>query len=213
MDRILTVVTPAASKDLTTAVRFKLELGITGSAGDVLIGDYVATASRAAANYCNGELISEGVSEQFRAYSIIDSASLTNLPEYIWLRRLPIEAVSSVNEDGDALVEGTDFELDYPRGRLVRLRNDIPVRWYFRKLIVAYTGGYTYPGTLEPDIEQAVLEIMKDIWFARQRDPLLRSDQVAGIGAQQYWEGGAAGTSSWPPKVVGLLGPFQRALF
>ncbi len=117
----------------------------------------------------------------------------------------------------DVLIEGTDFELDYPRGRLVRLHNDIPVRWYFRKLIVAYTGGYTFPGgssPLEPDIEQAVLEIMKDIWFARMRDPLLRSDQVAGIGSQQYWLGGSApGGTSWPPKVVDLLGPFQRPLF
>src|ERR1700730_3147194 len=118
MDRILTVVTPASSKDLTTLARVKLELGITTAANDALFAKDVTAASRAAANYCNGELVLEEVSEQFRAYPIVDSASVTNLPEFLWLRRLPVVHVDALTLDGDTLALGTDFELDYRRGRL-----------------------------------------------------------------------------------------------
>jgi len=114
--------------------------------------------------------------------------------------------------DGEALVEGTDFECDRTTGRLVWLSNDMPLRWHFSKIVCQYTGGYTFPGTLEADIERAVIEIVKDMWFARKRDPMLRQMNIPGVADLQYWVGGVGG-DSWPPKVSDLLAPYIAAMF
>ncbi len=219
MDRLLTVTTPAPSKDLTTLAAVKLELGITNGASDAALKSLITAASRAAANKCNGELIYEAVSEQFRPYPFIDNASLTNAPEFIWLRRLPIVAVAALVEDDVTLIEGTDFEIDHQAGRLIRLYNDMPTRWHFRKLVAQYGGGYIFPGTtvapatLEADLERAVIEIVKDMWFATGRDPLIKSENIPGVREVQYWVGSVGSDGGWPPRVTDLLGPFQRPLF
>ncbi len=221
MDRVLIVITPAASKNLTTLATVKTELGISDNAKDALLNRYIATASRAAANICNGEFIAEAIEETFRPYPFVDSASLTNLPEYIFLRRMPVTAfaatddiqpISLVTEDGAPLVEGTDFQCDHSTGRMMRLSNDMPLRWHFRKLVVRYVGGYTFPGTLEPDIEQATIEIIKDMWSAQKRDPLIKEEDIPGVRRVAYWVGGL-NAGSWPPKVMDLLSPWQRPMF
>lgn len=219
MYRFLTVATPARSKDLTTRAQIKLELGSTVDGNDALIDSFITQASRAAAKYCHREFAFEEVVETFRPYPFVDSASLTNLPEYIYLRRFPVVSFSVDQSnvplftvDGDPVVEGTDFECDRENGRLVWLNNDMPLRWHFRKIVCRYSGGYTFPGTLEHDIERAVIEIVKDMWFARKRDPMLRQMNVPGAADLQYWIG-AAGGDSWPPKVVDLLAPYVAGMF
>lgn len=216
MDRDLTIITPATSKNLTTLARVKQELGQTTSKNDTLLTGYIATASRAAARYCRGEIVSEEVSDRFRAYPIIDSASLTNLPRKIYLSRTPVTAIASVTEDGIALVQDTDYELHGVDqvAYLVRLCNDYPIPWAFRKTVVQYTAGYALGTTLEPDIEQAVVEMVKDMWSAQKRDPLIRSEEVQGVGRIDYWVGPTSGDSEdWPPKITALLAPYQRAAF
>jgi hypothetical protein len=218
MYRFLTVVTPAQSQDMTTRDRIKDEIGIIGN--DTLIDGFIRDASRAAAKYCHREFIAQEVTETFRPYPYVDSASLTNLPEFIYLRRFPVTTFSLANDgmtllftaDGEALVEGTDFECDRTTGRLVWLSNDMPLRWHFSKIVCQYTGGYTFPGTLEADIERAVIEIVKDMWFARKRDPMLRQMNIPGVADLQYWVGGVGG-DSWPPKVSDLLAPYIAAMF
>jgi len=88
MYRFLTVVTPAQSQDMTTRDRIKDEIGIIGN--DTLIDGFIRDASRAAAKYCHREFIAQEVTETFRPYPYVDSASLTNLPEFIYLRRFPV---------------------------------------------------------------------------------------------------------------------------
>ncbi len=205
MYRLLTVTTPASSKDLTTRARVKAELGVIGD--DVLIDGFVHDASRAAASYCHREFVAEEVVETFRPYPFVDSVSLTNLPEYIYLRRVPVTTFASdgygnllFTVDGDPVIEGTDFECDRVTGRLAWLWNDMPMRWHFRKIVCQYTGGYTFPGTLEADIERGVIEIVKDMWFARRRDPMLRQQNIPGVADLAYWVGSVGG-SGWPPKV------------
>lgn len=213
MDRILTVMTPASSKDLTTIAAVKAQLGISGSASDAQLTALVTSASVAAANKCNSELVLEPVSEQFRPYPFIDSASLSNLPEFIYLRRLPVVTVTSIIEDDVTLVVDTDYEIDKTRGKITRLYNDLPTRWHFRKLVVAYSGGYTL-GVDEPaDLEQAVIEIVKDMWFASSRDPLIRTESIPGVRDVQYWVGTVGSDGGWPPRVTDLLGAYQRPLF
>lgn len=219
MDRLLTVVTPAASRDLTALATVKTQLGISGSASDGLLSSLITSASKAAANKCNGELIYEVVSEQFRPYPFLGAPSLSNLPTYIHLRRLPVAAVQLVTEDDVALVEGTDYEIDAQRGKITRLYNDLAYGWRFRKLVIQYGGGYVFPDsggsprTLPEDLEQAVIEIVKDMWFAANRDPLVKAENIPGVREVQYWVGSIGSDGGWPPRVTDLLGAYQRPLF
>lgn len=215
MDRILNIVTPASSRNLTTTVAVKAELGITDSASDAIIDRFVAAASRAAAKQCNGELVLESVSEQFRAYPFVDAASITNVSEFIYLRRTPLVTVGAVIEDGATLAAGVDFETDMARGRMTRLSSDIAVAWSFQKLTVAYTGGYVLGTTLEPDIERAVIEIVRDMWFSSQSGTGqdIRGEELAGVGKIEYYASSAKGTSSLPQLAIDLLAPYQRPAF
>jgi hypothetical protein len=212
MDRIVTVTVPATSRDLTTIARVKLNLGITDTNSDTLLSGLVTGASGAAAKFCKRALISETVSERYRAYPFVDSASLTNHPSYLYLTRRPVTAIASIVEDDVALTAGTDFEYDGETGKLIRLHSDLPTRWRFRKLTVVYTGGYTYPALIQsqaPDIENAVVELVKDLWFSKGRDPLLKSiDQASGIGRQEWWVGSTGQVGDWPQKFVDFLAPY-----
>jgi hypothetical protein len=218
MDRILTVMSPAPSPDLASLATVKAALGITDGNSDSLLANYISIASVAAANLCDGQLLSETVSEQIRAYPFIDSASLVNIPNYLRLKRTPVTSITSVVEDGIALAGGTDYEADFTRGNLTRLHNDLPVRWSFRKLVVQYVGGYVFPGPavppgilLPPVIERAVVEIVKELYATSARDSAIRSEELAGIGKVEYFYG--AKVTSFPQIALDLLSPYQRPMF
>jgi hypothetical protein len=76
--------------------------------------------------------------------------------------------------------------------------------------VLQYTGGYTLPDapqpTLPDDITRAVLLLVKAAYFARTRDPAIRSESVEGAGSFGYFSGAA---SDMPPEVEGLLRPHR----
>jgi hypothetical protein len=226
MDRLLTIRTAAASFDLTTLDSVKVELGITDQNSDEMLSTRITRASAAAARYCKREFIAEAVTEQFRSYPFIDSASLVNIPEFIYLRRRPIislDAVlqpddqslslASVIEDAEPLIEGIDFEVDYAAAKLTRLHGDRPTCWRFRKLTIATTAGYTFPGTLPPDVEAAVSALVNYLWFTAARDPTIRAQNIPGVLETQWWVGPAGVTDFWPPQVVDYLAPYVETRF
>jgi hypothetical protein len=59
--------------------------------------------------------------------------------------------------------------------------------------------------TLPEDIERAVIMLVKIAWFARTRDPLIRSEDVSGITNTTYWVGGFGNGSTLPPDVECIL--------
>jgi Phage gp6-like head-tail connector protein len=211
MDRILTVVIPAVSTDLTTLDAVKAELGIGDTSRDTMLANFISAASVAAADLCDGTLVSETVSEQIRSYPFIDSSSLVNIPVYLELRRRPVTSIDSIVEDGVTLYLGTNYEADLTRGRLTRLYNDLPVRWWSRKLTIQYTAGYTFPGSLPPVISRAVIEIVKDMYSTNARDLSIRSEELQGVGKVEYFSG--ANTGSFPQIALDLLSPYQRPMF
>lgn len=224
MDRILTVVTPAATRDLTTLDAVKAELGITATDTDALFAKMVTRASAAAVTYCRRPLVSETVSEQIRgqhfrhypfAYpNYVDGTRhQAHSQGALYLRRYPIAAIASIVEDDDTLVAGTDYEFDPETGRLNRLINGGAAHWMFRKLTVQYTGGYVVPDTLPPEIEEAVIAYVRALWFARRRDPLVRTQTIPGV-LETQWQyrtqppttGGK--TTAWPDGFTDLLDPY-----
>lgn len=73
---------------------------------------------------------------------------------------------------------------------------------------VKIASSYTTPGTMPAEIEQAVITLVRYLWYSGKRDPLLRSDGDPQLGQRQYWvrTPGTAGLTL-PQEVRDLLDP------
>jgi hypothetical protein len=66
--------------------------------------------------------------------------------------------------------------------------------------------------TLPHDIQQAVLELCKGTWLARQRDPSVTMESVPDVYTVQYGGNGGKGALSGviPPNEQELLLPYRE---
>lgn len=193
---MLTIVRPAESHRLTTLAVVKGELRLTGGADDAYLAGLVDQASAAVRTWCGRTFAAEAVRE---AVDAPRSAGLM-------LSRWPVVSIEAVTVAGlscnPALFEadesGTFYRLDGAGQR---------IGWCFGRIVVEYTAGFILPGkpgrTLPEDIERATLTLVKAEFFARTRDPLIRSEDVNGAVSTAYQVGGFG--SSLPPDVEGLL--------
>ena len=104
------------------------------------------------------------------------------------------------------LAEGVDFVVDAETGELTRLSAAGLARsWSTLPLALIYPAGFT-AATLPPDLSDALILLVKARWFARSRDPLLRSSNVEGVLAQSWALGAGIGAESdFPPDVQAKL--------
>jgi hypothetical protein len=135
--------TPLSSYDLTTLDVVKDELDIKTGAQDARLKRYIKSASAAAMQYCNRKFQLEELQDEFwperePQYVLPGSA------DELFLSRTPVTSpIISVIENGITLVEGTDFRVDYDKGRLIRLdRNLYPRKWRAWPIQVQFAGGY-----------------------------------------------------------------------
>lgn len=143
--RFVTVTAAAASYDLTDLATVKDELEISGTGKDAFLTRAIGQASAAIASYCNRVFPPERLSETFH---LLDDDSNFNLDGAIGplqLSRFPAIVVRSVTENDVALVEGTDYLVDYEKAQLHRLSAQSlqrVVRWACSPIAVAYDAGY-----------------------------------------------------------------------
>jgi hypothetical protein len=210
MDSILTVLTTAASYDLTTLANVKAELGVTGSAQDSKLKLYIQQASGAIADHCNRVFALEAVREQFRFSLGLERGvgwGRQRGPQNLVLRRRPVVSpITSIVENEDpALVEGTDFEVDYKAGLVTRLSNGFPCWWARRKIVVSYSAGHELLGDLPQAVERACILLVKFYNAKGQRDPLLRAEEVPGVMRFDYQVNQVGDDGGLPPDVLSLL--------
>lgn len=201
-----TVTTPAASKDMTVLATVLAELGLTGTdaSRDALLAALIKQASAAIVAYCRRELASETVRDDFR------TETERRCIEALILDRTPVTALGTVVENGVTL-GGADTELDPATGFLYRLDGqDCRIAWAHAKITVAYTGGFVMLTTLPNDLERACIDLVKHRWFARARDPLVKSVSVDGVATEGYWVGGVGEGAGLPPDVEALIAPYRR---
>jgi hypothetical protein len=209
---MLTVITPAATYDLTVLATVKERLGITDTASDTLLGHLISAASGRAAAYCNRVFAEETVEETLRLPRHFGQSGRHVRPLVLTLVRFPVSALVSAT-DGTAALTPADYELDGETGQLYRLDgSDNQIRWTGPKLVVRYTAGYALLDSLPYGIEEAVIELVKSAWFGRKRDPLVKSEAVTDIGSTDYWVGSAPGEGEigLPETVAAMLNPFRR---
>ncbi len=192
---MLTVITPAASHDLTTVAAVKAELALSGSGDDAWLADTITRASATVRRWCNRVFAAETVRETYRLARPV--------PELL-LSRLPVVTIASVTVDGSTLAS-TEYETDTEKGVLYHLDSRRRfLCWSADVIEVEYTAGFTLPGavgrTLPEDVEKAAIALVKAAYFARTRDPLVKSESVEGVGSTAYWVGDAM-----PPDIAGAL--------
>lgn len=190
---MLTVLSPAASRDLTTLAVVRTEV----DAGDADLIRYITQASAVIAAACDRVFGAETVTETLRGRCPADDLVLT---------RFPVTAIASVTENGTAL-DPTDYECDLSAGTLIRLRSGRPCPWPSGSVVVEYTAGYDLPtGTPEP-LARATMLLVRAYAAEEPGNPRLRREEIDGIGAMEYFR---ATDSGLPIEVEALIVPFRR---
>ncbi len=172
----LTIIEPATSTRLTTLASAKAELQVTDSADDAYLEMLIDQASDAVRSWCQ---------RTFAAETVRETLYLSACTTALMLVRWPITTVVSVEINGEA-EDPANIEIE-GAGFLRRLADGRLVSWPAGRIVVEYQAGYVLPGednrTLPNDVERAALMIVRSTWFARDRDPMLRStsEDIPGV--------------------------------
>lgn len=200
----LVVTTPATSNRLTTKEHVRGDLNIKSGKDDVYIDRLIDSVSDAVTQYCERVFAQQSYTLTLSTDHRPSSSQFWNLRESIPLWPSPVTTVTSVTENAVALVSGADYVADLGPppptppmpAALYRLdSNGNPRTWPRLSIVIAYAAGYTLPSqtkagetyTLPRSLEDVVIRLIKDRYFARDRDSLLRSESVPGVGDRQYW--------------------------
>ena len=199
---MLTVITPATSRLLTTVPAARDLLGLGDEVDEIYLRDLIAQASAAIVSHCRRPFARETVRETFRPRA---SAPLI-------LSRSPVLGAATVTLDGAAL-DASVLDLDPESGLLHRVDGlGLRTCWSGYGAAVEYTAGWLLPGQdgrdLPPDVEQACLTIVAARHAGRGRDPMQRSRSVEGVGSSSWIA--AADMGALPPQATDLLAPYRR---
>ncbi|MGH6645109.1 MAG: phage head-tail connector protein [Bradyrhizobium sp.] len=196
---MLTIITSAASTDLTVLATVKAELGITNRADDEKLTGYIRQASDVVAKYCNRVFALETVTETFR---------LAHRRDELILSRFPVASVASVVEN-EATLAAADYEVECDTGALLRLWFDAPTCWPRGKIVITYATGFDLPAGLPQGVERAAILLVKQYATSGDRDSMVRIETIDGAGSTEYFN--AAGFDL-PPEVEGLLTPHRKPI-
>lgn len=142
--RFTSVTTAAASYDLVDLASVKAELAITGTTEDTFLTNAITQASSAIATFCNRVFAVERVQDRFFLLDADANFNVDSSADLLQLSRIPALAVLSLTENGTALVEGTDFLVNYETGQICRLwqGGDHLIRWTCGPVVVSYDAGF-----------------------------------------------------------------------
>lgn len=225
---MITVTTKASSTALTTLMAVKLALDIKSREHDDWLNWQIGVVSAMACEILGVEM-AEDATRNLGVETVNETQDRRT--RYPWLPplgvirprreadtiivlgRRPIISIASITENGTP-VDPCDYELFATDGRVKRLSSGLPAAWPCTIIVIAYTAGWNLPNdqnrNLPPPIEQAVIEGVKAAWFARKRDPNVKSDNVAGIRTVEYFFGTPGQDQPLPPLSMALLNPFRN---
>ena len=202
MASILTIVTAATVRALTTRDAVKGDLSLSGSGDDAWIDAQILAVSASIEAWCGRVFARETVAETWRNFC----------QEMVILDRAPVASITTVIED-DVTLAASDYDLDAQKGVIYRLSGDCRTWWRAQKLVVTYAGGFLLPSqvgaNLPADIERACRLAVVSAFQQRGRDVMIRSESDTNIGSVSYLDP-RGGTEALPPQVAGMLAPYKR---
>jgi len=205
--KLLTVTTPAASTDLITLADVREELAIIDTTSDAWLAKVITRASELAAHYCDRDLVVQSYKEEVLVGS--PACAAPGGADRLILSRWPVVGAMTITEDNadSPLVDGTDFRVMVESGLVLRISSDgRPVRWHL-PLVAEYDAGYS---PVPADLQEAVLDLVKMRWYARARDPQLKSEDVYEVYKAEYWFGtGPGGPAEMPAYIAAKLDRYR----
>lgn len=236
MHRITTVTEAAASLDLTTIERVKLMLALKSSdtSADDFLEMVIPISSGRVDNYCTRVFAKQTYQDLFRWRGLLgywgndfafhsgvgEPFSGTRRP--IVLRNVPVRSIVSFTEDGNALTEGVDFELEAETGILYRLYTPTASRIFpVSSAVIVYQAGFDPPpaaaaGSLiieAPQVERAVIGLTIAEYKGRGRDPMMKATEDPRIGRKEFWVGGPPSSGGLPQDIADMLDQYIIAAF
>lgn len=195
---VTTVLTAAPTRNLIDLGTVRDDWGMYPSENDEFLERSISRCSAAVEQFCNRPFAIEQLKDEFSLSRESYPNMMVRDLEVLQLSRWPIASVVSVTEDGKALTKDVDFRVVDEPGQLIRLDTQGFVQpWKGDLVSVVYYSGYILPGmnaanypvgspTLPPDVEDAVSRMVYMRFAQRQRDPLVKSEVVEGIGRTDY---------------------------
>lgn len=211
---------------LTTLATAKEDLGISGSSEDDKLTRLINVASDAIEGYCDRSF--------YRVTDQADTVGAFSTP-YLSVTRTPVNSLTGITFDGVSL-DLTKVTVDFPGCGLIarpggwsstaHRANDISrglLPGTERLLYVAtYDGGWYTPKqeddtpantrALPWDLEDACVELVREIYKAKGRDPGIKSEKLS-LWSVTYGTSGSVVSSdsnSWPIAVRRSLNRYRR---
>lgn len=191
----LTLTVAPTAKDLTRLDTVKSELSIADGSKDAWLTSAIGQASDAIAAFCRRpEGFGRATWEQTWRTGLAMGEAISLI-----LSRDIAPSITSVVEDGVTL-SNTDYLLD---GALLRrLKDDQPICWRARKIVVAYDAGWALLTDLPYDVERCCIDLVVRAHQSKGRDPGLRSERILDIIAQSWDTPGGDGFKEGLPRDI-----------
>jgi gp6-like head-tail connector protein len=192
-DRIIKILTPAASYNLLTLDELKVMLGIdpTDTSQDAQLTQYIKSYSALIARSCNRVFARETVRETWRC----------NEQARIFLSHWPVAEtdITSIESPRGTPIAIGDYEVEERSGKIEFFTS------YADPVVVEYTGGYLLPDETPEDLKEALT------LFVRNAQAMAHRMTTAGIRSISHKE---ARVMFFDPNVAtkgqqGLLGSVQ----
>lgn len=205
---VTTVVTPPSDPTLTTLAKVKAELSIGDTSLDTLLTSYIGSASAAIAQYCNrifGQAtIKDEAWPEREPYSFMLPGSISAIQLSSW----PVISITTLTENGNALVDGTDYRVDKATGALLRLDGLGYVKpWLAWPIVATYVAGFA---AIPADIDDAAVRMVKARYLARGRDPFMKQENIPGVREVTYWVATGTDAGNMPPDVADILENYRQ---
>ncbi|MBB4064737.1 hypothetical protein [Gellertiella hungarica] len=202
---MLEIVSPSLSRNLASYGAVSADLGVSYPEEMQTIEMLIAQASAAIETWCGRRFAEETYRETIR---------IERSTECVVVSCFPVTEVRSVSLNGRA-ISISDLEQG-DGGALFLTRSGVRTLWEAGRAVIQYKAGFTLPDTsgctLPQDITRAATLLVKQAYFARRRDPSIRSEESSGVGATSYGLNGLGNGNDLPPEVQGLLARYRDSV-
>lgn len=179
---MLTLISPAPDLGLLTIEELRAAVGVSDSSRDAALTAMGLRVAGEIASFCR--IARAGVAPPtLRAETVEEVWRLTDYRQLLILSRRFVSSVVSIAAAGEAV--GSDLQdLDGPAGLLRRLDEcDRNVCWSPGKVVVRYVAGFA---AVPDDLKACATDLVRQMDSGSARDPLLRAEQIDGIGRWEY---------------------------
>lgn len=194
MRSLLTITVPADDLSLLSIEEMRKAANVSTNASDADLMEMEAINATMVTTACN-IAVGGGYPPTLRREMVTETIYQA-YGDRVFLARRHDVTTYSVVEDGVTLPDSA-YMVDPESARLIRLRDDDPICWSAKKLVVVYDAGFeNVPG----DLKKAAIDFLRSSWMESRRDPLVKSERIKVDDIEeterQFWVGAVPGQTS-----------------